>query len=119
MSGHFLTVTEFQRRRTATWRVVRWWLLLAVLCIGALFALPFTAVSSKPDEHLRIGISLIIGFVVCVGVINIQVRRAYRCPRCNKVPIKTIYGWRSELGSEARDIQWNPAECPNCGVPLR
>jgi hypothetical protein len=85
----------------------------------ALLVLPFTVTSSLIDEHLRIGVLLIIVFVVCVGAIYIQVRRIYRCPRCNKVPIETIYGWRSELGTEARDIQWNPSECPNCGAPLR
>lgn len=119
MSRHPSTVIEFQRRRTATWSVIRWWLFLAALCVGALFGLPFTAASSDPDEHLRIGISLIIGFVVCVSVVHIQVRRVYRCPRCNKVPIKTFHGWGTELGTEARDIQWNPAECPNCGAPFR
>jgi hypothetical protein len=113
------TVIEFQRRRAATWNAIRWWLLLAVLSIATLFVLPFAPAPSNISQHLRVGVSLIVGFLVCVGVINIQVRRIYRCPSCNKLPIKTIYGWRSELGTEARDIQWNPSICPNCGAPLR
>jgi lipopolysaccharide export LptBFGC system permease protein LptF len=70
MSEHSTTVIEFQRRRAATWSLIRWWLLLAALCVVALFVLPFTSVSSNMGQHLRIGLPLIVGFVVCLGVIN-------------------------------------------------
>ena len=119
MSAPASIPVEFQRRRKATWGAIRGFLSVAVLSVVSLFALPFVEAPSNVEQHLRIGVLLILVFVVCVIAIKIQVRRLYRCPQCNQVPIKTIYGWRTKLGTEARDIQWNPSECPNCGAPLR
>jgi hypothetical protein len=113
------TITEFQRRRKATWYAIRWWLFVSCLTVVALLILPFTRLSSQVDLHLRIGVFLIFVFLVCVVVIRLQVRRLYRCPQCGKVPIRTYFGWRNEFGDEARDIQWNPADCPNCRTALR
>jgi hypothetical protein len=109
----------FQERRRATWQAIRWWLAIAVLTIASLLVLPFTDASSNRDRHFEVGICLIFLFTVCAFAIRHQVRRLYRCPNCNQVPIKAIYGWRDEFGTTARDVQWNPVECPSCGAALR
>jgi ribosomal protein S27AE len=113
------TTAPFQGRRKDRWRSIRWWAAAASIAVVALFALPFTEWSANPNQHSRIGLGLVTVFVICATVIRWQVRRHYRCPRCNQIPIRTVLGWRNEFGDDARDIEFNPEECPNCGATLR
>ncbi len=62
---------------------------------------------------------MLLAVSLCLLVAYVQVRRLYRCPRCNAVPMRTAFGWADELGVEPRDVQWNPAECPVCHVRFR
>jgi hypothetical protein len=68
---------------------------------------------------MRIGLLLVLSVSIFLLVAYLQVRRLYRCPRCNKVPTRTAFGWADEFGVEPTDVQWNPAECPVCRARFR
>ncbi len=119
MLANTSTIAEFQRRRKVTWHAIRWWLFAAVVALTSLCVLPFTKVSTQVDLHLDVGLVLVLTVVACLIAVKVQVQRLYRCPSCNKVPIRTYHGWANEFGDEARDVEWNPSECPNCQASLR
>lgn len=107
------TVAAFQRRRRETWRAVRWWwLVLPVGIVG--FELPFywerahvrteqhgpmsvrQSLSSQDESksEFTLGlVSLAIIFIAGGGII-FGVRRHYRCPRCEEIPIMPSVLWR-------------------------
>jgi hypothetical protein len=107
---------EFQRRRRATWRAIRWWLFAAAV---GLLALVYIAAHPFDANTTRIGSVILLMVSVCLFISYVQIRRLYRCPRCNEVPTRTAFGWADEFGVEPNDVQWNPAECPGCRVRFR
>jgi hypothetical protein len=107
---------EFQRRRLATWRAVRWWLLTAAI---ALVGMVRIAAGTFDATTTEVGSLLLLLVSLCLAITYCRVRKLYRCPRCNEVPTRTAFGWRDEFGREAKDVQWNPAECPACHASLR
>jgi hypothetical protein len=107
---------EFQRRRLATWRAVRWWLLTAAI---ALVGIVWIAAGTVDAPTTRAGTLLLLLVSMCMAITYYRVRKLYRCPRCNEVPTRTAFGWRDEFGREANDVQWNPAECPACHASFR
>jgi hypothetical protein len=130
------TVTAFQRSRRETWKAVRvWLLLLAIAAIG--FWIPFwvnrdhvEAVDasrgtrytlSLEDETMgefTLGlVSLVLGGAATIGIV-IGVRRHYRCPRCNTVPMTTWAQFGPVFGIR-RDVEMNPSLCSKCGARLR
>jgi membrane protein YdbS with pleckstrin-like domain len=119
MAAPLSSAAEFQRRRKATWRAIRWWLLVAVASVLSMAAMSIRYDDAFESEYLRAASSLFLIVVICGVAIAIQVRRLYRCPRCRSIPIRTAYGWRDEFGKEARDVEWNPSSCPTCHAPLR
>lgn len=119
MSADESTITEFQKRRRATWHAIRWWLLIGVAAIVALVMLSVTNTGAFDDKQINAGLLMILLFVGCAAAVALQVRRLYRCPRCNAVPMRTTPGWYDKFGKEGRDVEWNPSECPTCRAPLR
>jgi hypothetical protein len=107
---------EFQRRRQATWRAVRWWVLTAAT---ALVGMVWIAAGTFDATTTEVGSFLLLLVSFCVAITYFRVRKLYRCPRCNKVPARTVFGWRDEFGQEPKDLQWNPAECQACHARLR
>jgi hypothetical protein len=131
------TVVAFQRSRRETWKSIRVWLLvLALAAIG--FAVPFWMnkervhvtgtwyasryTLSSGDEtvgQFTLGLmSLIVGGAATIGIVA-GVRRHYRCPKCDAIPMST----RTQLGPASfgirRDVDANPSVCRNCGARLR
>lgn len=119
MAAQPSTIDEFQRRRKATWRAIRWWLLTAIVSVLLMAAMSIRWDGTSEALYLRAGGSLIIVVIACGAAMAFQVRRLYRCPRCGAIPIKTVYGWRDEFGNDVRDLQWNPSSCPTCQALLR
>ena len=130
------TVTAFRRSRRETWKAVRIWLLLLVIAaIG--FWIPFWvnrdrvhAVNtsrgtrytlSLEDEtvgEFTLGLaSFVLGGAAIVGIV-FGVRRHYRCPRCDKVPMTRSMQFGPVFGIR-RDVAMNPSLCSNCGARLR
>jgi hypothetical protein len=107
---------EFQRRRLATWQAVRWWLLTAAI---ASVGIVWIAAGTFEATTTEVGSFLLLLVTLCLAITYFRVRKLYRCPRCNHVPTRTAFGWRDEFGREAKDVQWNPAECPICHASLR
>ena len=107
---------EFQRRRKATWRAIRLWLMVVAAC---LISMIWIALSFIGENGIKLGSLLLLLVCLLLWIIHAKVRRLYRCPRCNQVPIVTVPGWRNELGSEPKDVVWNPSECPTCYATLR
>jgi hypothetical protein len=127
------TVAAFRKARRDTWRAIRIWLL--VLVGGVIgFAIPFwlnrshlhTIAPGKyslsaADEtvgQFTLGLGSFIAAGAAIIGIAVGVRRHYRCPKCNAVPIGT---W-STLGPGSfglnRGIAINPSVCPSCGAAL-
>jgi hypothetical protein len=107
---------EFQRRRLATWRSIRWWLLTAAIALAGMVWIVAGQVDTITTEA---GSLLLLLVSMCLAIAYFRVRKLYRCPRCNKVPTRTAFGWRDEFGREVNDVQWNPVECPACHAILR
>ena len=112
-------LTEWSRRRSATWRAVRIWLLLAVVA-GLVFAyLARTPVSDMGGSAL-LGMFLdFILLMISMLVVILRTNSLYRCPKCNAVPMgkwsllgPSSFGFRS-------GVALDPDRCPNCGVTLR
>ena len=107
---------EFQRRREATWRAIRWWILIGAL---ALVAMILIATGTFDATTTLVGSLMLLLLLVCLVAIYFRVHKLYRYPRCENIPTKTVLGWRDEFGREPTDVQWNPAECPACHARLR
>jgi len=131
------TAVEFQKRRGRIWRAVRLWILLgAAGVIG--FWIPFWANAATKCAHNGLGTSrctlslddmplwqlnLTFGSFIVIGVsviaATLAIKRYYRCPRCETVPLGS---WTS-LGPGIIGRQWgvalNPSVCSKCGAILR
>jgi hypothetical protein len=131
------TVTAFQRSRQETWKAIRAWLIvLASAGIG--FATPFwikrehvhsadtwsgtryalSAQDETAGEFTLSVASFVLGGAAVIGIV-VGVRRHYRCPKCEAVPMAI---W-AQLGpgsfGSRRDLDVNPSACTNCGARLR
>lgn len=127
------TVTAFQKARRDTWRAIRIWLL--VLVVGMIgFAVPFWlnrshlhmtspgrySLSAADETVGQFTLGLVSIVVVGAAAIGITVglRRHYRCPECNAVPMGS---WNS-LGPDTlglnRGVALNPSVCGSCDAPL-
>lgn len=125
------TITAFQRSRRETWKAIRLWLLvLASAVIG--FAIPFWMEREHvqvdgtrytlPLETMTLGeltlslASFVLGGAAIIGI-TVGIRRHYRCPRCDTVPMGT---WiqLGPLAGVRRDVDMNPSVCPKCGARL-
>jgi hypothetical protein len=103
-------VAEFQSRRRATWRAIRGWLLIALGCVATIAGLFWNAYGPASESRIRSGLILLLVTVTCGFIVNSKIRRLYRCPECNQVPIRTVPGWQNEFGDEAQifsGIHWN------------
>ena len=131
------TVNAWRKRRRAAWVAIRFWLIaLLVGMIG--FYIPFwlnrehvhvqdldsrtrytLSTNDETEGQFILGlVSLVVAGGALMAII-FAVRRHYRCPKCNEIPMST---WvRSGPGSFGmhRDLALFPATCPNCGARLR
>ncbi len=110
------TAVEFRARRVKTWRIIRWWLLAALVGIVALVTLVSRSMGAY---ETKVGSILMLFICGCLVATYLTIKRLYRCPNCNVVPRVLLPGWKNDFGDDARDIPWNPATCPNCETPLR
>jgi hypothetical protein len=131
------TAVEFQRRRSQTWRAVRLWILLGGAGIIG-FCVPFWVNPAAKCVHQAFGsskctlstddmplwqLNLSFGSLIVAGAsviaATLAVRRYYRCPRCETIPL----GSWTTLGPANFGMQWgvalNPSVCPKCGAILR
>jgi hypothetical protein len=72
---------------------------------------------TEGEFTLQLG-SLVVMFIA-VGGMTVGIRRHYRCPRCEEIPMgsganlgPSSFGWRS-------GVALLPSVCPNCGARLR
>ena len=112
-----------------------WLLVLALAAFG--FEIPFwmnaervhvtgtgyTRYTLSPEDEtvgqFTLGlISLVVGGAATIGII-VGVRRHYRCPKCDAIPMST---W-GQLGPGSfgtrRGVAANPSICRKCGARLR
>jgi DNA-directed RNA polymerase subunit RPC12/RpoP len=132
------TVAAFQRNRRATWKAIRWWIvLLAVAAIG--FQIPFWINRDKVDTsrstpgHYREELSpenetegqFTLGLVslclagLSIAVISFAIQRHYRCPRCNEVPMGSWTSFGPGGFGWSKGVAMRPTVCPNCGARLK
>ena len=118
MSAVSWTVVEFRKRRAATWRAIRYWLLADVLCLATFFALPKGSDRDMSEASFTENLLCLVLFGVCSVVVILTVRRLYRCPKCESIPTNrsTFLGLGSfGVGSGINPF---PKSCPTCGAPL-
>lgn len=100
-------VSEFQRRRQETWRIIRPWVVVAVTVLIAIAGL--FATDSLFDELWKL-IVLYGGFMVLLVAVArsaLVVSKLYRCPACDASP------------RNRGQVLLDPDACPDCGVRLR
>ncbi len=119
MTTHSDVSVEFQRRRQATWRRIRWWVLLVSVTGGAFW---WGAHVSEPDPTVgQVMFQLVMlaacgtGFVVVV----LRLRKNYRCPSCDAIPMAGSFEvGQSGVGYD-EGVALNPRTCSGCGAKLR
>jgi hypothetical protein len=131
------TISASQKSRREPWKAIRLW--LVPLTLGAVgFYLPFwlnrdhiqtratSLVSnyqlSSEDEtvgQLTLGLISFIAIGATITRITLDVRRYYRYPKCDVIPMSSS----DSLGSGSFGQKWgvalNRSACTNCGAPLR
>lgn len=137
MESEAWTVRAFQKQRSATWKAIRLWLFF--LALGAIgFCTPLWMNKEKVDTsrsslgRVRISlsssdetegqftlglISLIVIFTAGIAII-LGVRRHYRCPRCNEIPMGSWTDLGPSKFSMSSGVEVYPTLCPNCGAKL-
>jgi hypothetical protein len=112
-------ISEWARRRQATWRAIRWPLGTCVASGSAFWFLSKTPVPDMSGTQLLLTFALLLVLFVGVVIIIYRTRSLYRCPRCDSLPEGAWY----ELGPTSfgfqSGIDVNPTRCPKCGVALR
>ena len=109
---------EFQRRRAQVWRTSRWW-----IGIGLVSAVLFMFVPKGSDTELTVG-QFTLGLVcfillgAAIVALVIAIRRNYRCPRCDTVPMRTVGSAGERISLESM-VMLNPSRCAACGAILR
>jgi hypothetical protein len=109
-----VTISEFKRRRSATWRATRWWLLV-LLVAGGYFAYGATR---HPTDF---SIAMIVTFVLMMAsvlAIIFAVNRLYKCPVCERVPMSNWTSVGAGSISFNRGVELAPTVCGNCGARL-
>lgn len=110
---------EFQRRRSKTWKAIRWWLVLAI----AAFVTAFLSPQGSTLELSRAQFSLHLVCLVAAGTAIIAMTRAvythYRCPSCNSVPMRRMSSGGGAWLSYRTGVDLSPSSCPTCGAKLR
>jgi hypothetical protein len=132
------TVAAFQRRRRETWRAVRWWwLVLAVGIVG--FEVPFylerahvhsaqrgplsvrQTLSTQDETEGEFTVSLVSLVVIFIGGggIIFGVRRHYRCPRCEEIPMGSWTNLGPTSYGRQSGVELFPSVCRSCRARLR
>jgi hypothetical protein len=115
MEGTESTVEEFGRRRSATWRAVRWWLLTLVFA-GVYFA--YRANQDPTDFNVPTMVSFVLMMGSLLAAI-FAINRRYRCPRCEMVPMMDSKSVGLDSFSFERGVDLSPSVCGNCGARLK
>jgi hypothetical protein len=101
------SVSEFQARRSETWRIIRPWTFVTAAGF-LLFAVGFNLANRLDELTMLI---LIFGcfpvLFLSIGRIALTVSRLYRCPACDGVP------------KNRGKVLVDPDDCPNCGARLK
>jgi hypothetical protein len=112
-------ISEWGRRRKATWRAIRLAVATCLASGGIFWYLARTPAADMSGIELIATFSLFLVLAVGMVVIIVRTRKLYRCPRCNSVPQGT---W-SEFGSTSfgfhSGISINPKRCPTCSATLQ
>jgi hypothetical protein len=130
------TVNAWRRQRRATWVAIRLWLI--VLLAGLIgFQIPFwlnrghvhkqelgsrtrytLSTDDETEGEFTLGlVSLVIIFVAGIAI-TFAVRRHYRCPKCNEIPMGTWANFGPGSFGVNRGLNLFPVTCPNCGARL-
>ena len=104
------TVAEFQKRRAATWRYVRFSI---VVMLAGFLVLLFRCEGVLPEPTSQFWICFIAFAFVAAAIVHIAFawKRFYRCPSCEAPVMNSI--------RRGGDVPLNPSVCPNCGARLR
>jgi hypothetical protein len=114
MQAAELTIAEFKRRRTATWRATRWWLLVLAATGG------YFVYGAKRDPR-DFSIAMIVTFALMMMstlAIIFAVNRLYKCPACEKVPMANWTSFGVGSISFNRGVELRPTVCGHCGARL-
>lgn len=135
------TVIAFTECRRRTWRAIRPWVLVFLLGFVLDEAVFFierehveTTTKSGPlswsvkqsisaqdmsPQTFTLGLISIVLMGAAIIAVTTYVRRYYRCPRCNSVPM----GWGPPTGPSqvgaSYGVEIYPSRCPKCRAQLR
>jgi hypothetical protein len=110
---------EFQRRRSATWRASRLWLLLGIIAAVVFWLQPKGNSADMSETQFTLSLISFVVMGVSIVAITFSVRRLYRCPNCGAIPMGSWATLGPTSFSLRRDVDLNPSTCGNCGAKLR
>jgi hypothetical protein len=112
-------IAEWDRRRSATWRAIRWALAVLVISSIAFWYLAKTPASEMDGTQLITTFAIFLVLGIAMLLVIFRTNKLYRCPRCNSVPMGE---WSSlgpgSIGYES-GVALNPTSCSKCGARLR
>ena len=112
-------LSEWNRRRSTTWRAIRVALLVLFISGCAFWYLARTPAPEMNGTQLVLSFAVLVASGIAMVVVVFRVNRLYRCPRCNTVPM----GEWSELGPGSigyeSGVAVNPRTSSKCGAVLR
>jgi hypothetical protein len=131
------TVNAWRRQRRETWVATRLWLI--VLLAGIIgFFIPFwvnrdhvqkqefgnrtrytLSTNDETEGEFTIGLVSLVTIGVAGIAIVFALRRHYRCPKCNEIPMGTWTNFGPSSFGVNRGVDLFPITCPNCGARLR
>jgi hypothetical protein len=113
------TIAAFRERRRVTWRAIRWWLLIGSIGLAGLLMLPKGGLDDMSEAQFTENLICFIIFGISITVVSYAIKRLYRCPRCNSVPMsRSICLGPVSFGFHS-DVLINPTTCPKCHARLR
>jgi hypothetical protein len=99
-------ITEWKRRRDATWRAIRLALVVLVVTGAGFWYLSETPMSEMTGTRLLLSLLNFCILGAAALVLIFRMNKLYRCPKCNEVP--GYDGWPV-----------NPRRCERCNAVLR
>jgi 4-amino-4-deoxy-L-arabinose transferase-like glycosyltransferase len=110
---------QWNRRRSETWRATRLWLLVALVAGVVMYLGPRGSTRDITEAQFTVQLVCLVVLMISMSVVIFAVRKHYRCPRCEAIPMSSWWQSRSGGIGFRSGVDLFPSVCPTCGAKLR